>query len=275
YRLTRDQIAMSHMPATGVSGVDLYARDDAGALRWVAVSRPSGRDVQQRLCSGLAAAPDGGREFVLYLPLYNGVERLELGVPTGASLRPAAPRTRRPVVVYGTSITQGACASRPGMAWTAVLSRMLDREVVNLGFSGNGRMEAAVGKRLAELDAAAFVIDCLPNMSAAQVRARATPLVTALRAARPDAHVLLVEDRTFANAWILPERAAAHRDRRSALQAAYAVFEQRGDDKVQLLAGADLLGDDDEATTDGSHPNDLGMLRQARSVAAALQKALR
>ncbi len=274
YRLTLPQLSMFHMPATGVSGVDLYARDGDGALRWVSVSRPSGQDVTQRLCAGLATPPEEGREFVLYLPLYNGVERLELGVPAGATLRAAPPPPRKPIVVYGTSIAHGACASRPGMAWPAVLARALDREVVNLGFSGNGRMETAVGEHVAAIDAAAFVIDCLPNMTPAQVRERTAPLVRQLRSARPDAHVLLVEDRTFANAWALPGRARAHDARRAALRAAF--DEVRGeDDRVHYLEGADLLGDDGEGTTDGSHPNDLGMQRQARRVEAALRKVLR
>ena len=274
YRLTLPSLSMFHMPATGVSGVDLYARDDAGALRWVNVSRPGGQDVAQRLCAGLAPPPDGGREFVLYLPLYNGVAKLELGVPDGASLQAAPPPPRKPVVVYGTSIAHGACASRPGMAWPAILSRALDREVVNLGFSGNGRMELEVGAHVAAIDAAAFVVDCLPNMTPAQVRERTVPLVRQLRRARPEAHVLLVEDRTFANAWALPARARAHEERRAALRAAYEAL-RRDDARVHYLRGADLLGDDGEGTTDGSHPNDLGMLRQAERVEAALHKALR
>ena len=274
YRLTSASLSMYHMPATGVSGVDLYARDEAGQLRWVNVSRPSQQDVAQRLCGGLAAPPRGGREFALYLPLYNGLEKLELGVPSGASLEPLPPRETKPIVVYGTSIAHGACASRPGMAWPAILSRALDREVVNLGFSGNGRMEQEVGEHVATIDAAAFVIDCLPNMNAAQVAERTIPLLQQIRRKRPKARILLVEDRTFTNAWILPARQRAHDERRAALRAAFEAL-RGGDDRLHYLEGADLLGDDGEGATDGSHPNDLGMQRQAAAVAAALRKALR
>lgn len=274
YRLTSASLSMYHMPATGVSGVDLYARDDRGILRWVSVSRPTSRDVTQRLCANLAKAPDGGREFVLYFPLYNGVEKLELGVPAGAEVKPLPPTKKPPIVVYGTSIAHGACASRPGMAWPAILSRELDHEVINLGFSGNGRMELEVGEHIAKIEAAAFVVDCLPNMNAAQVRERTVPLVRQLRRAQPNAHILLVEDRTFTNAWIHPARTRAHAQRRAALRAAYETLRQQ-DDRLHYLEGGGLLGDDGEGATDGSHPNDLGMLRQARAVAAALQKALR
>ena len=83
--------------------------------------------------------------------------------PKGSRFEGLAPR-EKPIVFYGTSITHGACASRPGMVHTAILGRWLDMPVVNLGFSGNGRMDQAVGEFLVQVDATAYVIDCLPNM---------------------------------------------------------------------------------------------------------------
>jgi len=271
YRLTSDRVAMPHMPATGVSGVDLYARDGRGRLRWVQVARPGQRDVTARLINGLAPEP---RDWVLYLPLYNGIEFLEIGVPSGASLEPLPPPPGRPIAVYGTSIAQGACASRPGMAWTAIVGRILDREVINLGFSGNGRMEPEVGRFVAELDPAVFVIDCLPNMTPAQVAERAAPLARQLRSARLATPILFVEDRTFGNAWIQKSVQDAHAARRLALRNAIVDLQAAGVTGIHVLPGAPLLGDDDEATTDGSHPNDLGMMRQASAVADALRPLL-
>ncbi len=271
YRLTNDRLAMAHMPATGVSGVDLYARDGRGRLRWVQVTRPAQRDVTARIIGNLA--PER-RQWMLYLPLYNGVELLELGLPRGAALEQLPPPPGKPIVVYGTSIAQGACASRPGMAWTAIVGRTLDREVINLGFSGNGRMEAEVGRFLAELDPSVFVVDCLPNMTPVQVAERTVPLVRQLRAARPTTPILLVEDRTFGNAWVQPSVQEAHAARRLALRTAVAELRATGVPGVHLLNGAPLLGDDDEATTDGSHPNDLGMTRQASAVIEALTPLL-
>jgi lysophospholipase L1-like esterase len=271
YRLTSERLAMPHMPATGVSGVDLYGRGADGRWRWVEVARPTAREVTCKLVAGL---PPQRREWLLYLPLYNGVEQLELGMPEGSKCEPLPPPAGKPVVVYGTSIAHGACASRPGMAWPAQLGRALDREVVNLGFSGNGRMEAEVGRFLCQLDPAAFVVDCLPNMSAAQVRERTGPLVRQLRAARAATPILLVEDRTFANAWLHPDRLQAHAERRQALRDTVHALQQDGVPGLQLLAGEGLLGDDHDGTTDGSHPNDLGMTRQAAAVAAALRPLL-
>jgi hypothetical protein len=146
--------------------------------------------------------------------------------------------------------------------------------VINLGFSGNGRMEPAVGQFLVELDPAVFVIDCLPNMSPAQVAERTALLVRQLRTQRAKTPILLVEDRTFGNAWFHGERQRAHGERRLALQTAFAGLGQDGVENLHLLAGGPLLGDDDEGTTDGSHPNDLGMFRQAQQLIAALRPLL-
>lgn len=274
YRLTEPRLEMAHMPATGVSGVDLYGHDGK-RWRWIQVTRPSQQDVSAKLFAD-AATVATPRSFLLYLPLYNGVAKLELGVPQAEKVAPMAsrPAGRKAIVAYGTSILHGACASRPGVAWAALVGRELDREVINLGFSGNGRMEREVGRFLVELDPAVFVVDCLPNMTPAQVGERTAPLVRQLRQARPLTPILLVEDRTFGNAWFEPKRAAEHQRRRQALRDAFATLQRDGFGGLHLLGGADLLGHDDEGTTDGSHPNDLGMFRQAQQVTAALRPIL-
>ena len=191
YKVTKENLAMPHMPATGVSGLDLYARDQDGRWRWVQVVRPTAQEMKVRIAENL---DPGEREYALYLPLYNGVEFLEVGVPEGRKFAGLKPRPK-PVVFYGTSITHGACASRPGMVHTAILGRRFDVPVVNLGFSGNGRMDKEVGEFLVRIDAAVFVIDCLPNMSPKDVAEKCAPLVKQLRAARPDTPIVLVEDR--------------------------------------------------------------------------------
>jgi lysophospholipase L1-like esterase len=271
YRLTSERLAMAHMPATGVSGVDLYARDANGQWRWLATAKPTAQNVDVTLVAHLAP---GKRAYTLYLPLYNGVETLEIGVPPDAGFEPIAPRTGRPIVFYGTSITQGGCASRPGMAYPALIGRWLDRPVINLGFSGNGRMEAEVGELLAELDAAVYVVDCLPNMNAEMVAERAEPLVRQLRRARPDTPIVLVEDRAFANTPLLPEKQAHHAANRAALAAAYERLAASGVTGLSYIKGDTLLGDDGEATVDGSHPTDLGMQRYAEALMPALRKVI-
>ncbi len=272
YTLLKERMAGANMTAIGASGVDLYARDDQGKWRWVGVSRPDKKEVRQEIIGGLAP---GYREYAVYLPLYNGVESLSLGVPPDAKFDPLPPRTELPIVFYGTSITHGASASRPGMVHTAILGRRLDRPVINLGFSGNGRMDEPVGELLTKIEAAVYVIDCLPNMNADAVREKCVPLIKQLRAARPDTPIVLVEDRRNTNSWILPARNQHHTDNHAALRDSFARLQKEGIKGLYYLAGDDLLGHDAEGATDGSHPNDLGFVRQADLFEPVLRAALK
>jgi lysophospholipase L1-like esterase len=143
-----------------------------------------------------------------------------------------------------------------------------------MGFSGNGRMDAAVGKFLCQIDAAAYVIDCLPNMGPGDVRQKCEPLVKQLRAAHPDTPIVLVEDREFTNSWIVPERTKFHAENHAALRECFEKLQQAGVAKLYYVAGHPLLGDDTEGATDGSHPNDLGFMRQADAFEPVLREAL-
>lgn len=272
WKLMSARLGMPHMPPSGVSGLDLYARDAQGQWRWAAATRPSKQDMQAALLRGIAP---GQREYAVYLPLYNGTESLSIGVPAGAKFEKLAPRKAKPLVFYGTSITHGACASRPGITHPAILGRRFDRPVINIGFSGNGRMHEAVGKLMAEVDAACYIIDCLPNMNAAMVTERCVPLVKLLRKARPETPIVLVEDRRFANSWLTPVKSKFHDDNHAALRKAYEQLRAAGVPHLHYLGGNKLLGDDTEGTTDASHPNDLGFLRQADAFEPILRKALK
>ena len=268
----KEKLNGANMTPIGASGLDLYARDENGVWRWVGVSRPDKKTTRQEIIAGLAP---GFREYAVYLPLYNGVEKLSLGVPPDAKFEVLAPRTEKPIVFYGTSITHGASASRPGMVHTAILGRRLDRPVVNLGFSGNGRMDAAVGELLVKIDAVVFVIDCLPNMVAEAVREKCIPLVKQLRAARPETPIVLVEDRRNTNSWILPKRNQHHTDNHAALRECFEKLQAEGVKGLFYIFGDDLLGHDAEGATDGSHPNDLGFVRQADVMEPVIRAALK
>ena len=271
WKLLSSRLGMPHMPPSGVSGLDLYARDDKGKWRWAAATRPNKQEMQAALLTGIAP---GMREYAIYLPLYNGTESLEIGVSKGSRFESLAPRSAKPLVFYGTSITHGACASRPGMAHPAILGRRLEIPVVNIGFSGNGKMHKEVGELMVDVDAACYIIDCLPNMNASTVTERCVPLVNQLRKARPDTPIVLVEDRRFANSWLVPGRAKFHDDNHAALRKAYEQLKASGVKHLHYLSGDDLLGDDAEGTTDASHPNDLGFVRQADAFEPVLRRAL-
>jgi lysophospholipase L1-like esterase len=276
WTLISSRLAMPHMPATGVSGLDLYVRADNGRWHWLGVGQPrESKSNSATLASGL---PEGRRDFLLYLPLYNGVSSIELGAPEGRVIEKAAPRVeghRKPIVFYGTSITQGGCASRPGMVHTAILGRRLERPIVNLEFSGNGRMEPVMATLLAELDPAVFVLDCLPNMTAAEVTERMEPFVRALRKARPKTLIVMAEDRLYSNGVVVPGPRKRNADSHAALKAAYDHLLADGIKGLLYLPGSLQLGDDGEGTVDGSHPTDLGFQRMADAFAPVLSDALR
>ena len=278
----KKNLAGPNMTGIGASGLDLYTRTSlpGGTWRWLAVGTPKAADVttDAALVQGI---PEGEREYLLYLPLYNGVTSVEIGVVAAKGsdprIRPAGPRAeakRAPIVFYGTSITQGASATRPGMAHTAILGRMFDRPVINLGFSGNGKMEAEVTKFLAEIDAAVFVIDCLPNMNAAEVTERTEPCVRTLRAAHPKTPILLVEDRNFPSGFLIRSRREHNASSQAALRAAYQRLVDAKTGNLHYLEGALLLDPDGEDTTDGSHPSDLGFVHHARAFERVLRPLL-
>ncbi|MDG2029861.1 MAG: SGNH/GDSL hydrolase family protein [Phycisphaerales bacterium] len=263
--LTSDTLDMPHMPSTGVSGLDLYLRTETG-WRWVNALRAGSRSNATDIVRNLSPV---SREYMLFLPLYNGIESIRIGVLRGHDLEPAPPRPddrRLPIVYYGTSIAQGACASRTGSCHVAILGRELDRPMINLGFSGNGRMELELAELLAEIEAEIYVIDCLPNLDGRRTAQRAGPFVRKLRELRPDTPILLVEDRTYGDAWINEARAKRTSDSRAALRAVFEELQAEGVEGITYLEGDQLLGDETEATVDGSHPNDLGFRRQAEAM---------
>lgn len=265
WTLTSDRLDMPHMPSTGVSGLDLYVKMEGGKLRWLANKSPTAKSTSIALASGI---PAGKHEFMLYLPLYNGTESLEIGIPKESTLEKAPPRDEKhakPIIFYGTSITQGGCASRPGMVHTAILGRWLDRPVINLGFSGNGRMEKEVAEFMAEIDAAAFVIDCLPNLAADQVAERTVPLVKILREKRPETPIVLVEDRNYTDGFLIAGKRERNETNQAALRKAFEELKAGGDKQLYYIEGKNMIGDDSEGTVDSSHPTDLGFYRQAEA----------
>ena len=275
WSLGLERLAGANSTAVASSGLDLYVKSGAAQWRWLGIGRATKYpDNVDALAPSMTA---GEREYMLYLPMGNELKSLEIGFPKGstAGKAPARPAGRKPVVFYGTSITHGYSASRSGMTHVSLLGRWLDREVFNLGFSGNGKMEPEVTRFLVELDPAVFVIDCLPNMVAAEVRERTVPIVKTLRAAHPKTPILLVEDRNYADSFLNPQRRERNETNHVALREEYAKLKAEKVPGVAYLEAARLLGGDGEGTIDGSHPTDLGFVRQAEEFAKALRPLLR
>ena len=258
YKVT-GPLSFPHMPATGVSGVDLYYKNDSGTWQWCKPGRSYGDTISYRFSSlyDKNAEFKDGREYKLYLPLYNTVEFLEIGVVDNSVFKALPARKEKPVVVYGTSIAQGACASRPGMAWTAIVERELDIPLVNLGFSGNGRLEKEMIELLTQIDARVYVLDCLPNLllgryDSTDVYNRIIVSVKELKAKRPGVPVLLVDHASY------------HPKLNEISHKAFTDLKAEGIDKLYLLTNKEL-GLYFDSFVDGTHPSDYGMEGYARA----------
>ncbi len=263
---------LNHMAATGVKGVDLYSWNE-GRWQFVSCGRPSGKKNQSKLINGMNQE---WREFLLYLPLYDGIDSLFIGINSNSEIRvPVESRfTGKPIVFYGTSITQGGCATRPGMAYTSIIERKLGREVINLGFSGNGRMEPALAELMTGIDAACYVIDCLPNLNSSQVMDRTIPFVKILKEIHPDIPVLFVESAIPENAFFNEERYNEVQAKNKNLFASFQQLQQQGVQKIYYVPWDKLLGYDHEATVDGVHYTDLGFMRYANRIIQYLEGIL-
>ena len=266
-------LSMPHMPATGVSGLDLYVKHE-GRWIWVANGRPSETTVQATLLSGI---PEGMHEYLLYLPLYNGVTSVHVGVQpdTTVAVAPERPENRRkPMVFWGTSILQGGCASRPGMAYPSIIGRMMERPTINLGFSGNGEMEPEMAEFIAEIDAEVFVVDCCPNLGPEEIAARTEPVVHILRKAHPETPIVLVENIIYQEGYFIPSMRESYENKNAELKAAYERLVASGVKGLHYIPCDNLLGDDAEATVDGTHATDLGFLRMAEAIVPVLTQIL-
>lgn len=261
---------LPHMAPTGSSGLDLYVRYQ-GEWRALGVGMPYADNAEHTLVRGLSKER---REYMLYLPLYNGVTSVEIGLPKDAFLGPAPDLDKKPIVFYGTSILQGCCASRPGMAYPAILGRMLDWPAINLGFSGNGRAEPEVAKLLAELNPVIFVLDPLPNLESAQVAERLPVFVKILRERHPSTPLVLVENVGYTDSFLLETRRLRVAESNQALRKIYETLVAAGDKHILYVPSWSLFGSDGEDTVDGTHPTDVGAMRMARGMAPVLREAL-
>ncbi len=271
--------AMPHMPSTGVSGVDLYSKEKNGQWNWAAGKYAFGDTIVYHF-SGIGKVGNDSREYTLYLPLYNTVKWMEISVPEQNSFTPLAVSKKKPIVVYGTSIAQGACASRPGLAWTNILSRKVDQPVINLAFSGNGRLEKEVYELLPEIDASLYVLDCLPNLTSAkdfsndEIVKRILATVAHLQQKKPGVPILLTEHDGYTDDGLYPARKSSYERVNVALNTALAKLKAAGVKQIYHLTKAEI-NQDIESMVDGTHPNDIGMLHYAEAYEKAVKKILK
>jgi len=275
-----ERLAMDHMPSTGVSGIDVY-RFDAERGRWLYVK--TGR-IKSAKGGSLKLDWTPGTPCLVNLPLYNGIKEFEVGIEPDAAIYPVGPRksgVAKPVVFYGTSITQGGCASRPGMSFVNIIGRDLDVPVVNLGFSGSGVMELEMSDHIARIDASCYVLDCVRNMGTAtgekanaahgyllgrNVEENYEPFIRNLRAKRPNVPIVMAEQGD------VYQRPPNVKDR--FVRALYEKLVAEGWENLVYLTKDVMFPPDMEGTVDGTHPNDWGMMALAKTYGNAVKKAL-
>ncbi|MDD4696644.1 MAG: SGNH/GDSL hydrolase family protein [Fermentimonas sp.] len=253
--------AMDHMPATGKSGVDLYAIDSEGNWKFI-TDRYNFSDTITFSYTGVLEDKgfNNGYEYRLYLPLYNSVKWMEIGVPDSAEFAFIPLLNERPIVVYGTSIAQGGCASRPAMGWTNILSRKLDYPVVNLAFSGNGPLEKEMVDLISELDGSLIIYDCLPNMlnlTVDEVKKRTAYGISAIRE-KSDIPILITDHIGYMNDGMIKGRKEMADRLNSASREVFDSLKNAGVSNIYYLH-KDSINFPADGTVDYIHPNDLGM----------------
>lgn len=258
---------MPHFPLTGSGGFDLYTDEERGQCYRGTFMPPLDTETGYE---SLITIPGEKRERVITLnfPLYSDVRKLWIGLEENAVIKAAPDYTyEQPIVFYGSSITQGGCASRPGNAYQAILSRRLDCNFINLGFSGSARGEDAMTDYIASLDMRAFVMDYDHNApTAAHLEATHEPMFRSIRKAHPELPIILM---ARPKVRLLQEE----EERLAIIRRTYENALAAGDRRVWLLTGRDLISHEaqETATVDDCHPNDSGFASMAR----ALEQVLR
>lgn len=270
----RDNRSMNHMTPTGIKGLDLYCLQD-GEWIFAGSGRPQGKVNKATIVKNMLPQE---REYLLYLSLYDGVTSLAIGVDSLSEIRLPAidlPRREKPIVFYGTSILQGGCASRPGMAHTNILERRLNRECINLGFSGNALLDLEIAHLMASVDASMFVLDFVPNATVEQMRERADEFYSIIRRKHPHTPILFIEDPIFTHSPFDTRIAKEVKDKNETLNAIFQSLKQRGEKNIYFLSSRDIIGHDGEATVDGIHFTDLGFMRYAEVLYPILKKHIK
>ena len=260
-----------HMPLTGTAGIDVYLDDDSGS-HLVKVAKPDinitdGYEFIIRFKSRKM------RYLTVNFPSYNHLDALYVGVSEYSKVGRGKPYiNKKPIVFYGSSITQGGCSSRPGLIYQNFISRKYNLDYINLGFSGSGRAELPIVKYMASLDMLAFVSDYDHNAPNAQYLAEThSRMYDMIREAHPDIPYIMISRPDFASS---PESSI---ERRDVIIDTFRRARVLGDANVWYIDGEGFFRGplEDCCTIDGTHPNDLGFAKMADGIGKVLERALK
>ena len=260
---------MCHMAGTGIRGLDLYVKENDNWFH-LGTGKPYKKENERRLIKNLNGEE---KEFMLYCPLYDGLVSLEIGIDPEATLKKVE-RQKKPLLFYGTSITQGGCVSRPGMAYPAIIGRKLDRESINLGFSGNGRMDPEVIDYISNVDAECYIFDCFPNMDLEMIKERTERELEKLLKAHPKTPVLLTPNIMAEDGWFDPEVYNACLAENDELTAIYKRL-KKDHKNLHMIPFEKIRHVAVDGTVDGIHLTDVGAMRMAEVMEKYIKKLIR
>ena len=237
---------------------------------WHYVVYPAASDAEEM--TGAYDLDGKMHEHTVYLPLFTLLYDLMIGLDDDAQVKPPRPyAVQKPIVFYGSSITNGASATHAGNAYVSIVCRRLDASFLNLGFSGSARGEENIARYIAGLDMSLFVMDYDHNApDAAHLEATHERFFRIVREAQPDLPIALISKPDFD---IDPEGNAA---RRAVIRRTYEHALAAGDARVRFIDGETLFGTTErrDCLVDGTHPNDLGFRRMANAITPVLRELL-
>lgn len=258
----------SHMPMTGSAGFDLYVRENGEDKHIFTFVPPF--DVKDSYESVAQFAKGEMREYTIHFPLYSEVRQLYIGVQEHAQLQPAdGYRDCKPIVYYGSSITQGGCASRPGNAYQNMISRRFHCDHVNLGFSGSAKAEQTMADYISALDMSLFVYDYDHNAPTVEYLSEThEPMFRKIRQAHPQLPIIML---TRPRSWLNEQEV----ERLAVVRKTYENALAEGDQNVFFIAGTELMEQaGPDGTVDLSHPNDLGFASMAKVLGDEIERIM-
>lgn len=259
---------MPHFALTGSAGFDLYVRENGFERYYKSFTPPF--EIKDGYESVVDFDNSDLKEITINFPLYSGVDELYIGLSEKAVLKDHIPyKKEKPIVFYGSSITQGGCASRPGSSYESVLSRRFDADYINLGFSGSARGEDEIAEYIKNLPMSVFVYDYDHNApSTEHLRKTHERFFNIVRSANPDLPIIMMSRPKF----ILTDE---EKERFSIIKKTYLSAKEKGDKHVYLIDGKTLMGKaGNEGTVDDCHPNDLGFFSMAEAIKPVLEKII-
>ena len=261
---------MTHMPLVGIAGFDIY--EHRGGVDNYLRSFIPPWDMKDGFASVQQVGEGGMRDYTIHFPLYNDVISLEIGLKEGSAVGGGVKYADlAPIVYYGSSITQGGCASRPGTAYQNIISARRNIDHINLGFSGSARGEDAIVNYMASLDMSVFVCDYDHNAPTAEhLEATHEKLYRAIRDRHPDLPIIFVTKPDN----LYTDDAAR---RREIIYRTYRKAYAENPKRAGYIDGCSLFGAEyhDCCTVDTCHPNDAGFVRMASVIGAEIDRMLK